>query len=246
MKKRFYPTLYINQAGVNNSDLVEYTDLVDWAMIGYLKFMYELNKNGVVSKTVEGGEFTWIKYSRLIDELPLIGITRIESISRRFNKLRRLGLIETDESKNREAWYRTTEMARDVLDFRVNTDNEFERLKFSIRINQAGIVKSGLLEHTDLVDWAMIDYLLGWQQCVNRKVKRIKFQDQIFTRVNYNYLISQLPIIKIETKRSLIYRFAKLRNLKLLETRQAPENTLYFRLTDIAVNCQNYSTGRKT
>jgi hypothetical protein len=104
-------------------------------------------------------------------------------------------------------------------------------MKYSININQAGIVEHGLHTKTDLVDWAIIDYLMQWYFTERKKTVYDAEKETQFVWINYNHLIQEMPLIKIRTKSHISERIKKLRDLGLIETYLTKDKSLYFNLT---------------
>lgn len=107
-------------------------------------------------------------------------------------------------------------------------------MQYTITINQVGIVKAGLLEKTDMIDWAIIDYLREQYFLENDKMF-VKKKNQYYTRVNYKQLIQDLPILHIANKNTISNRFKKLKKLNLIDTVQSVDNSLYFILTPLCI-----------
>lgn len=103
-----------------------------------------------------------------------------------------------------------------------------------IKINQAAVVESGLSAKTDLIDWAIVDYLKDWHSA--KKKRTIKVGSEQFIWVNFNYLMKSMPLLHIKEKNAISKRFKKLRDLGLIKTYRAPENTLYALLTQTCLD----------
>lgn len=103
-----------------------------------------------------------------------------------------------------------------------------------IKINQEAIEKAGLSGKTNLIDWAIIDYLKDWYYSKKKRVMTIN--NEKFFWVNFNYLIKCMPLIHIKDKDAISRRFKKLRELELIKTCRAPENTMYVLLTQKCLN----------
>ena len=111
-------------------------------------------------------------------------------------------------------------------------------MKYTLIINQKGIVDSGLYgkDKTDLIDWVIIDYLHDWQTRGFDNAKKVIIGEKFFLWINYKYLIKELPMIGINTKKGISDRIKKLRELDLIETHQTKDNSLYVRITAKAIN----------
>jgi hypothetical protein len=110
-------------------------------------------------------------------------------------------------------------------------------MKYSIYINQVGIIQAKLLEQTDFKDWAIIDYLKDWYFSGYSKKISVTEEDKHidYVWVNYNHLIESMPMLKFD-KNDLSLRFKKLKKLGLIKTHQTKDNTLYFILTEKCVD----------
>ena len=115
-------------------------------------------------------------------------------------------------------------------------------MKYTIMINQVGIVKAGLHTKTDMIDWAILDYLKDWYfSGYARKLSITEDSKHIdYVWVNYSHLLQNMPIIGIKNKDALTKRFKKLRKLGLIKTFQTKDNTLYFILTPLAIETFYY------
>jgi hypothetical protein len=87
-------------------------------------------------------------------------------------------------------------------------------MKYTILINQAGIVDAGFHTKTDVIDWCLLDYIFSWE--ANKKVARRDGK----VWINYKHLISEMPLLGLNTKGAIANRIKKLRELGLLETLQ--------------------------
>ena len=83
-------------------------------------------------------------------------------------------------------------------------------MKFSIQINQLGIVESGLHESTDLTDWALLEYVFDWQA----NTRATRFNDHVW--LNYAHFIKEMPLLGLGKKSSVSNRIKKLVGLGLL------------------------------
>ena len=70
-----------------------------------------------------------------------------------------------------------------------NSTKRASRMKYTITINQAGIVDSGYADKTDITDWAIIEYICAWQ----RNTKAIKRGE--FVWINYRHLAENMPLL---------------------------------------------------
>lgn len=101
-------------------------------------------------------------------------------------------------------------------------------MKYSININQAGIADAGFADKTDLVDWALIDYIFAWQN--NPAATRIG----PLVWISYRHLISEMPLLGLKTKQSVSARMSKLKALSLIAVEYDGDKRLYAGLTGAA------------
>ena len=102
-------------------------------------------------------------------------------------------------------------------------------MKYTIVINQYAITKLGLDKKTDLIDWAILDYLKDWTFATKKKTLTLDGKEYIW--INYNHLLEQMPLLGFKDKHSIGDRIKKFKLLSLIETFQSKDNTLYFRFT---------------
>lgn len=103
------------------------------------------------------------------------------------------------------------------------------RVKRSIHIPQRRVIEMGLHERTDLIDWAIVDYIRDW--CSYPRRHSLVREGVEYTRISYSYLREAMPLLKIKDKNAISRRIQKLQALELIKTYHAPENTLYVALT---------------
>ena len=95
-------------------------------------------------------------------------------------------------------------------------------MKYTTLINNAGIINSGFGNgRTDLIDWAIIDYIQSWQTSKTA----VKVGNMVW--ISYKHLIDEMPLLGLNTKSSVSARIKKLKELGLIETYQ---NDLDYRL----------------
>jgi DNA-binding MarR family transcriptional regulator len=104
-------------------------------------------------------------------------------------------------------------------------------MKKFIVINQYQIVRSGLHKRTDLIDWAIIDYIASWEK--SKKKKTVIYKDKIYTWLNYQHLIKSLPLLGIKTKSAITKRLKKLKKLGLIYVYQLKSKEIYVSLTEL-------------
>lgn len=84
----------INQKALSGSGL----DIVDGAILDFL-----ITFCGSVSNKIQeqrDGTWTWIDYQTLLDDMPMLGIKDKSALSRRINKIRDAGFIETKQKRD--------------------------------------------------------------------------------------------------------------------------------------------------
>jgi len=111
-------------------------------------------------------------------------------------------------------------------------------MKYTIVINQVGIVKAGFLGITDFSDWAIIAYIKDL--FAHPKSVKLPFKDKLFVWINYKHIMEEMPMISISTKDPLTDRFKKLKKLSLIETVALKDNTIYIRLTEECMDIFSY------
>lgn len=110
-------------------------------------------------------------------------------------------------------------------------------MKTTILINQAGIVAAGLASKTDLIDWAIVDYVHGLSR--NPHAASRQFDGTYFPRLNAQQLLDDLPMLGISSKSGVARRLTKLYNLQLLLIYADKRNNTYARLTELAMAAVN-------
>jgi hypothetical protein len=108
-------------------------------------------------------------------------------------------------------------------------------MKYSILINQVGIAKAGLLDKTDIIDWAIVDYLKDWFFSEKRKTIFNADEGEYYVWLNLNHLLENMPLLRLN-KSALSERLKKLKSLGLIKTFQTKDNSLYFVLTPLCVD----------
>jgi hypothetical protein len=78
---------------------------------------------------------------------------------------------------------------------------------------------------TDLVDWAILNYIYELQFEPNK-------QDlQHYVRFDYELFIKEMPLLELKTKQSVSARITKLSDLELLESMPHDEKSLFIKMT---------------
>jgi hypothetical protein len=104
-------------------------------------------------------------------------------------------------------------------------------MKKFIVINQYQIVRSGLHKRTDLIDWAIIDYIASWEK--SKKKKTVIYKEREYFWLNYQYLIKSLPLLGIKTKSGIAKRLNKLKRLGLVFIYRSKNKEIYISLTEL-------------
>jgi hypothetical protein len=126
------------------------------------------------------------------------------------------------------------------------TDNQEKkskrRITYRINIPQAGIEHYGYADLIDLTDGLILShiYYFHLNPVNNEKVKYRHIKGDKYVLINYNYLIKANPLLPTRFKSAISKRIKKLRELGLIITLQAPENTLYVKPTQLLTDIFNY------
>ena len=99
-------------------------------------------------------------------------------------------------------------------------------MKYTIFINQAGIVDAGLHKSTDFIDWALLEYVSDWQ--LHGRAHRMN--DHVW--LNYAHLMDEMPMLGLNAKNSVSNRVKKLVNLNLLSVLHDEDSRVFMKLTD--------------
>jgi hypothetical protein len=81
-----------------------------------------------------------------------------------------------------------------------------------------------------------LDYLSRWQLFSKGKSKKIIIDNEEYIWVNYLSILKNLPMLNIKSKSRLSEIIRSLKKNKLIKLFQSKDNTLYYRLTDLAVS----------
>ena len=112
-------------------------------------------------------------------------------------------------------------------------------MKFTLIINQAGVVRLGLLGQVDLPALCVLDYLSGWFFCA--KAKRAVVEGREFVWVRYEHAVEELPLLfnpqaTVETRKNQLSRLVQnLRHAGLVESMKVGRD-LYLRPSDLAAS----------
>ncbi len=103
-------------------------------------------------------------------------------------------------------------------------------MKYTIIINQVGIVRAGLIDRTDVKDWVLLNFLNDF--IADPNCNRVVYQNYEFVRVNYNDLIWALPILSIKNKAAISRRYKKYKKLDLIMTQRTRDGSLFVAVTE--------------
>ena len=90
-------------------------------------------------------------------------------------------------------------------------------MKFNININQNELVK--LSDTMDVVDAAILDYLIGMCGSTNEKIQRHRIKDDsinVYTWIDLQYLLDDMPLLRIQTKGALTRRIKRIEKSGLI------------------------------
>jgi DNA-binding transcriptional regulator GbsR (MarR family) len=108
-------------------------------------------------------------------------------------------------------------------------------MKFSTTINHAGIASIQMQAKTDLVDWCLLDYIANFESFEKAK----KLNGKVW--INFKHLISEMPMLGLNSKSSVSNRIKKLRGLGLLETSQdLTDQKLYAQTSELYKTAANF------
>ncbi len=111
-------------------------------------------------------------------------------------------------------------------------------MKYTIVINQVGIVKANLHTKTDSTDWAIIEYIQDWLSATKKNT--LIFENREMVWINYSHLSKSLPFFtKLKYTPNISKRFKKLKALNLIVSTKIGDD-IYARLTDLAVSVKYY------
>jgi len=106
----------INLAGIEDAGLSKKTDAADWIILEYI---YDWSNSG---EAIKVGDHVWINYSHMSRSLPLLPVASKDKISRRFKKLRELGLIVTTQASDGRIFAKTTQLYFNITKFRASSN----------------------------------------------------------------------------------------------------------------------------
>jgi len=99
-------------------------------------------------------------------------------------------------------------------------------MKYTVFINQVGIVDAGLVDKTDWSDWAILEYVAEWQ------VHGSAYMNNGHVWLDYRHLMAELPMLGIKTSGGISKRISKLRDLGLLTSFLVEGSQLFVKVTD--------------
>lgn len=97
-------------------------------------------------------------------------------------------------------------------------------MKYNININQIALAKTSL----DIADGAILDYLYYLCSSLSDKVE--KHRKNGYTWVNFNYLMEEMPLLRVKSKSRISERIKKIGEEGFLKT-QREGNKFYVKLT---------------
>ncbi len=97
-------------------------------------------------------------------------------------------------------------------------------MKYNININQIILAKTDL----DIIDGAILDYL--YYLCSSRSEKVEKHRKNGFTWVNFNYLLEEMPLLRIKAKSRVSERIKKIAEVGYILTWREG-NKMYIKMT---------------
>ncbi len=112
-------------------------------------------------------------------------------------------------------------------------------MKFTLVINQAGVVRCGLLGRVDVIALCVLDYLGGWFFC--GKAKRAVVDGREYVWLHYEHAVEELPLLfnpqaTVETRKNQLSRLVRgLREAGLVESVKVGRD-LYLRPSDLAAS----------
>ncbi len=118
-------------------------------------------------------------------------------------------------------------------------------IQYNININQYELHKTKL----DLVDCAILDYLKKFCGVDDKRVKQLTITEEgkmyQYTWINFNYLIKQMPLLRIKSKSTISSRIQKIERAGFIKTFRAPDRSLYVRLAEKIKDIDYYSEEEK-
>ncbi len=112
-------------------------------------------------------------------------------------------------------------------------------MKYTLVVNQAGVVRCGLLGRVDVIGLCVLDYLGGWFFC--GKAKRAVVDGREYVWLQYEHAVEELPLLfnpqaTVETRKNQLSRLVRgLREAGLVESVKVGRD-LYLRPSDLAAS----------
>ena len=109
-------------------------------------------------------------------------------------------------------------------------------MKYSLNVNQAGVVQHGLLESLAVAEVCLLDYLDDWPRC--RGARRLTVDGKEFVWVNGSHAVAELPMLfrptaTLRSRRNQLSKMLnKLRQAAMIESTRSGGD-LYLRITDL-------------
>jgi len=110
--------IIINQRGIVENGLLKKTDIIDWCIIDYLRDWYFSETKRTIFVQDDGCNYVWVNYNHLIQELPIISIKDKDALTKRFKKLKQLGLIKTFKDSQNNLYFILTPKCIEVIGFK--------------------------------------------------------------------------------------------------------------------------------
>ncbi len=104
-------------------------DIVDGLILSYIYRFYTLKPKNKKKEdrrkfiTVNNKRYLWIRYSRLISANPFLSIKSKSGVSKRINKLKKLGLIESYKAPDNSIYIRPTQILIDIYNYRSDKES---------------------------------------------------------------------------------------------------------------------------
>jgi hypothetical protein len=91
--------IFINQQGIqhyssNEIDYLNKTDFSDWVIIGAIYSLLYSESPKIKRKEINGKKYVWVNFKSLLNDNPMLKIKTSAGLSKRIQKLEKLGLIE--------------------------------------------------------------------------------------------------------------------------------------------------------
>ena len=101
-------SITINQVGIFKAGLHTKTDISDWALIDYIW-------DKETSLGLPQGEYIPIKYSSIMSDIPMLGISTKDPLTDRFKRLQLLGLVVSCKSPNNHMFIKLTNLTYSII-----------------------------------------------------------------------------------------------------------------------------------